>query len=203
MRSHRDPHVEHELVSQAKAGDGEAFAALIGPYDANVYRLALNITRNREDAEDVMQEALFKAYANLGRFQGDSRFYTWLVRIAINEALMKLRQRRPQRTISLDEIFERVEPGSMPWEAGEGENPETRFARKELNQTLTSALERLDPAFREVFWLRAIQQFSTRETAAMLRVSVTAVKTRLRRARLELRHRMAKSVRQAQAQEAN
>ena len=85
-----------------KAGDVAAFEELVNRYERKIFRLGMNITQNREDAEDVMQEAFLKSFKNLDRFQGDSRFYTWLVRIAVNEALMKLRKRRPNQ-VSLDE----------------------------------------------------------------------------------------------------
>src|SRR5207237_2223379 len=97
---------EAALVSAEKAGDTTAFSTLVEQYDRYIYRLALNITGNKEDAEDVLQEALLKAYTRLGQFQGGSRFYTWLVRIAVNEALMKLRKRSPQKEVSLDEPVE-------------------------------------------------------------------------------------------------
>lgn len=203
MRNHLDRQRESELVRLARTGDGDAFETLVNLYDESLFRMVLNITRNREDAEDVLQEALVKAYTNLARFQGDSRFYTWLVRIAINEALMKLRQRRPQRTVSLEEMVENHGSVAMPWESSDNEHPERRYATLELNETLSHALRRLDPAFREVFWLRVVQQFSTRETAAILRVSVTAVKTRLRRARIELRHRLTRSMCRTDAWQAN
>src|SRR5499427_7983423 len=91
------------LVQAAKQGDVGAFEQLVKRYDRNVFRIAQHITQNREDAEDVVQDAFLKAYENLGQFQGQSKFYTWLVRIAVNEALMKLRRRRPERMVSLDE----------------------------------------------------------------------------------------------------
>src|SRR6476661_10909096 len=94
---------ELALVKAAKAGDVSAFEELVRRYDRNVFRIANHITQNREDAEDVVQDAFLKAYQNLERFQEQSKFYTWLVRIAVNEALMKLRRRRPERTVSLDE----------------------------------------------------------------------------------------------------
>jgi len=103
------------LVQAAKAGDVEAFEELIRRYDRNVFRIAQHITQNREDAEDVVQDAFFKAYSNLAQFQGQSKFYTWLVRIAVNEALMKLRRRRPERTVSLDEEV-KTEDDSVPRE---------------------------------------------------------------------------------------
>src|SRR6202049_2573126 len=93
---------EAQLVSAAKAGDAAAFEELVNRYERKIFRLGMNITQNRKDAEDVMQEAFLKSFKNLDRFQGDSRFYTWLVRIAVNEALMKLRKRRPNQ-VSLDE----------------------------------------------------------------------------------------------------
>ena len=96
---------EGTLVAQAKAGDVQAFEDLVNRYERKIFRLAMNITQNKEDAEDVMQEAFLKAYAHLKDFQGDSRFYTWLVRITVNEGLMRLRKRRPG-VVSLDEKIE-------------------------------------------------------------------------------------------------
>src|SRR5665811_1789029 len=95
---------ELSLVQAAKRGDDSAFEELVRRYDRNVFRIAQHITQNREDAEDVVQEAFLKAYRNLAQFQEQSKFYTWLVRIAVNEALMKLRRRKPERTVSLDEL---------------------------------------------------------------------------------------------------
>src|SRR5437879_10007528 len=182
---------ESTLVDEARAGNGEAFATLVNHYDARVFRLAINITRNKEDAEDVLQEALFKAYSNLGRFRGGSRFYTWLVRIALNEALMKLRKRRPGRQVSLDELIEADDRNvtrreSLDWR----NNPEQRYARSELGRTLREAIEGLDARARAVLVLRDVENFSTRETSEMLGLSVTTVKTRLRRARMSLRERL-------------
>src|SRR5580765_5837365 len=99
---------EMALVRAAKAGDDSAFEELVRRYDRNVFRIAQHITQNREDAEDVVQEAFLKAYQNLERFQEQSKFYTWLVRIAVNEALMRLRKRRTGtgRTVSIDEDIE-------------------------------------------------------------------------------------------------
>src|SRR6201998_3136750 len=88
---------EAQLVSAAKAGETSAFEELVNRYEGKIFRLGMNITQNREDAEDVMQDAFLKSYQNIDRFRGDSRFYTWLVRIAVNEALMKLRKRRPNQ----------------------------------------------------------------------------------------------------------
>src|ERR1039458_754372 len=106
---------EMALVRRAKRGDDQAFEELVRRYDRNVFRIAQHITQNREDAEDVVQEAFLKAYGNLAKFQEQSKFYTWLVRIAVNEALMKLRRRKPERTVSLDEEV-KTEDDSLPRE---------------------------------------------------------------------------------------
>lgn len=94
---------ELALVERSRKGDAAAFGSLIRPYEARIFRLAMSITQNREDAEDVLQEAFLKAYEHLDQFQGNSRFYTWIVRIAVNQALMKLRKRKSDRSVSLDE----------------------------------------------------------------------------------------------------
>jgi RNA polymerase sigma-70 factor (ECF subfamily) len=94
---------ETELVAKAKAGDPTAFTELVSHYDRRVFRMAKQITQNDEDAEDVLQETFLKAYSHLDNFQGNSKFYTWLVRIAVNEALMKLRKRRSDKTVPLDD----------------------------------------------------------------------------------------------------
>ncbi len=183
---------EGALVAAAKAGNTTAFEELVNRYEHKIFRLAQNITQNREDAEDVMQEAFLKSYSNLERFQGDSRFYTWLVRIAVNEALMKLRKRRPNQ-LSLDEPVE-TEDDSMPREIEDwGPSPEQRYAQTQLQEILSGAIAELDPAFRIVFLLRDVEELSTEETAELLGLSVPAVKSRLLRARLRLRQRLSKS----------
>src|SRR5438067_7499920 len=108
---------ESTLVHRAKAGDLAAFEELVRRYDRNVFRIAQHITQNREDAEDVVQDAFLKAYRNLQNFQENSKFYTWLVRTAVNEALMPLSTRRPGQRVSLDEDI-KTEADSMPPEVG-------------------------------------------------------------------------------------
>ncbi len=188
-------HLENEttLVAEAKEGNAEAFTVLVNQYERNIFRLALNITSNKEDAEDVLQESFLKAYTNLGRFQGNSRFYTWLVRIAVNESLMKLRKRRSDRQVSLDEKLETEDDGLLPREIVDwGDNPEQRYAKTEWQEILAEATQDLEPAFRTVFTLRDVEQLSTEETAEALGLSVPAVKSRLLRARLKLRQRLNK-----------
>jgi RNA polymerase sigma-70 factor (ECF subfamily) len=183
---------ELALVQAAKKGDLEAFSQLVKRYDRNVFRIAQHITHNEEDAQDVVQDAFLKAYQNLEQFQGNSKFYTWLVRIAVNEALMKLRRRRTDRTVSIDEDVE-TEEGSMPREVADwSPNPEQLYGQSELSEILKKTIQGLPPSFRTVFVLRDVEGLSTEETAEMLGLSIPAVKSRLLRARLQLRDRLAK-----------
>ena len=186
---------EHLLVAAAKKGDISAFEELVNRYERKIFRLTLNITQNREDAEDAMQDAFLKSYSHLKDFQGDSRFYTWLVRIAANEALMRLRKRRPNQ-FSLDEPVE-GEEDLMPREVEDlGPSPEQRFAQTEMKNILSRVIEDLEPDYRIVFVLRDMEELSTEETAAAVGISVPAVKSRLLRARLKLRDKLAKYFRQ-------
>jgi RNA polymerase sigma-70 factor (ECF subfamily) len=180
---------EHLLVATAKSGDTAAFEELVSRYERKIFRLTMNITRNREDAEDAMQDAFLKSYSHLKNFQGDSRFYTWLVRIAANEALMRLRKRRPNQ-FSLDEPIEGDEE-LMPREIQDwGPGPEQRFAQTEMREILSSVIDELEPEYRTVFVLRDIEELSTEETADAIGISVPAVKSRLLRARLKLRQKL-------------
>ncbi|HUR37538.1 MAG TPA: RNA polymerase sigma factor [Terriglobales bacterium] len=181
---------ELALVTAAREGDMQAFEQLIQKYDRNVFRIAQHITQNREDAEDVVQDAFLKAYQNLNKFQGNSKFYTWLVRIAVNEALMRLRKRKADKTVSMDEDVE-TEDGSMPREVADwSPNPEQLFGQSELGDILGKTIQGLPASFRTVFVLRDVEGMSTEETAEMLGLSVPAVKSRLLRARLQLRERL-------------
>jgi RNA polymerase sigma-70 factor (ECF subfamily) len=178
---------ESSLVAQAKAGDQAAFSELVNHYERKIYRLAKNITRNDEDAEDVLQDAFLKAYTHLDNFKGDSKFYTWIVRIAVNEALMRLRKRKTDRTVPLDEPVELGEETVAREIAVWEDNPEQRYSKEEWRTILDAAVDDLKPDFRTVFVLRDIEELSTEETAETLGISVPAVKSRLLRARLALR----------------
>ena len=182
---------EGALVSLAKSGDLGAFDELVNRYERRIFRLAMNITQNREDAEDATQDAFLKSFQHLAEFQGESRFYTWLVRIAVNEALMRLRRRRRNVT-SLDEPVQ-TEEDLMPREIEDwGPTPEQRYQVTELHSILNNAIAELDPIFRTVFVLRDMEQLSTEEAADALGISVPAVKSRLLRARLKLRERLSR-----------
>src|SRR5438270_13825799 len=183
---------ELTLVRAAKQGDDKAFEELVRRYDRNVFRIAQHITQNREDAEDVVQDAFLKAYGNLAQFQEQSKFYTWLVRIAVNEALMKLRRRRPERTVSLDQDVE-TDEDTIPREVADwSPNPEQQYNQAELRELLQKTIQGLPSGFRTVFVLRDVEGLSTEETAEALGLSIPAVKSRLLRARLQLRERLSR-----------
>src|ERR1700674_2107093 len=186
---------EHLLVAAAKSGDGAAFEELVNRYERKIFRLTMNITRNREDAEDAMQDAFLKSYAHLKDFQEDSRFYTWLVRIAANEALIRLRKIRPKQ-VSIDQRVAGDED-LMPRKLADwGPSPEQRFAQTEMHEILAKVIDSLEPDFRIVFVLRDVEELSTEETAKALGISVPAVKSRLLRARLKLRQKLNRYFRQ-------
>jgi RNA polymerase sigma-70 factor, ECF subfamily len=190
MSSPIDIDDEAAVVAQARLGDAKAFSELLRRYEGKIFRLALHITQNREDAEDVLQESFLKAYEHLDQFQGQSKFYTWVVRIAVNQALMKLRKRKSDRSVSLDETIDTGEDTVAREIAGWDENPEQQYSREELSRILGGAVEDLAPIYRAVFVLRDIDELSTEETADALGLSVPAVKSRLLRARLQLRDKL-------------
>jgi len=186
---------ETALVAQARTGDDRAFAELVRRYEAKIFRLAQHITQNREDAEDVLQETFLKAYEHLDQFQGQSKFYTWIVRIAVNQALMKLRRRKTDKSVSLDEGIDTGEDTVTREIAAWDEDPEQRFSREELGEILDAAIQSLAPPYRSVFVLRDIDELSTEETAEALGLSIPAVKSRLLRARLQLREKLTRTFR--------
>jgi len=192
-------HLENEntLVADARAGNGDAFAALLSQYDTRLFRLALRITGNQQDAADALQEALLKAYKGIVGFRGESRFYTWIVRIVLNEGLIKLRERRRDLMVSLNEPIQTDDDSFMPREIEDwGDNPEQRFSKTEFDAILNQNLDQLEPTLRIVFLLRDVEGFSIEETARTLGLSIAAVKTRLLRARLKLRERLTKYFKQ-------
>jgi RNA polymerase sigma-70 factor, ECF subfamily len=181
---------EAALVAQSREGDAEAYGQLVRRYQSKIFRLAQHITQNREDAEDVLQETFLKAYEHLDQFQGNSKFYTWIVRIAVNQALMKLRRRKNDKSVSLDETIDTGEDTIVREVAAWDEDPEERLSREEMGEILDTAVQSLDAPYRSVFVLRDIEELSTEETAEALGLSVPAVKSRLLRARLQLREKL-------------
>lgn len=180
------------LVHACKDGDVAAFAELVDRYDRKLYRIAHHLTHNREDAEDVVQDAFLKAFQHLSRFRGDSKFSTWLIRITLNQALMKLRKRSLTREVSLNNDFH-PEEDQLPLDVADwAPNPEQLYRGAELRAILRKALQKLSPESRMVFVLRDIEGLSLEQTAEALDLSVGAVKARSWRARLQLRERLSR-----------
>jgi RNA polymerase sigma-70 factor, ECF subfamily len=185
-----EQHPDVALVERVRAGDISAYDELVRKYERQVFRISLRITQNREDAEDVTQDTFVKGFEKLEQFQGNSKFYTWLVRIAVNESLMRLRKRRTGRMVSIDEDVE-TDEGSVPRDLADwAPDPEQNYSQAELHTILEKTIKGLPPGFRVVFELRDVQGLSTEETAEALGLSIPAVKSRLLRARLQLRERL-------------
>jgi RNA polymerase sigma-70 factor, ECF subfamily len=181
-----------ELVHASKNGDVAAFEQLVKRHDRRLHRIAQHVLHNTEDSEDAVQEAFLKAFQHLADFREDSQFSTWLIRITVNQSLMKLRKLRSIKEVSLDEDF-RVDGNILPMEVADwAPNPEELYGACELRDILIKTLEELSPILRTVFVLRDIEGFSIDETAEVLNVSQAAVKARCRRARLQLREHLNK-----------
>jgi RNA polymerase sigma-70 factor, ECF subfamily len=177
---------EEDLLASAMAGDSVAFENLVMPHRPTLLRVTQRILRNREDAEDAVQHALLDAFRNLNSFQGRSRFSSWLTRIAMNAALMRLRVSRRERAISLDEVFEEDEARARIHPVETRPSPEQEYLSKERLVLFQKALKRLSPRYVEVLRLRGLQELSASETAGLLDVPVGTIKARLHRARTRL-----------------
>ena len=178
---------EPALLASAKAGDQSAFESLVMPHRDVLLRVTQRILHNREDAEDAVQSAFLDAFRNLSSFRGHSRFSSWLTRIAINSALMRLRVRRQKRETSLDEMAETTVPMSAGFQLAETRsNPEREYLSKERRAFLERGIGRLRPLYAEVLHLRSEQELSTKEISGLLDVPLGTVKARLHRARTQL-----------------
>ena len=188
-------HEETELIRQVCQGDREAFYRLVQPCERAVFSAAMAILNNPADAEEVAQEAVLKALANIQRFRGESKFSTWLVQITINESRLKLRKDRRHLYDSLDEPQSGEEGDYFPKDFADWrEIPSESLQRKELREALQRALASLPQKYREVLVLRDIQHLSIEETAQVLGLSAGNVKTRLLRARLQMRDALAPGI---------
>jgi len=185
-----DRHNDNLSLNALRNGDRAEFSKLVEVYSPFIYRLGMKILDNPQDAEDILQETFIKTYRYLKDFDGRSKLSTWLYRIATNEALMLLRKKRPE-TISVDEAHDNLDENRKPihivdWCC----LPEKELMSGENMEMLNRAVDKLSTNLRLVFLLRDIEGLSTRETAEVLEISESAVKTRLSRARLYLREEL-------------
>jgi RNA polymerase sigma-70 factor, ECF subfamily len=183
---------ESALINQICQGQTELFQTLIKPYERSVFAVAYSVVNNGADAEEVAQEAFLKALIGLKNFRADAKFSTWLIQIALNEARMRLRRNRTHMYQSLDEMTGNEDSDYVPRDFADWrEIPSEALARKELRQIIEETLRCLRPTYREVLVLRDVQSLSTAETSRVLGISEDLVKTRLRRARLQMREALA------------
>jgi RNA polymerase sigma-70 factor, ECF subfamily len=183
---------EAKLIARTKGGDVEAFYDLVRPYERAVFLAASSLVRNDADAEEVTQEAILKAFKNLSRFRQEAKFSTWLIQICINEAKMKLRKERRHLYESIEEGQQNDEGDYIPKDFADWrEIPSEALEQKELRRALTQAMDSLPEKYRTVLILRDVQHLSINETAKILGLSESNVKTRLLRARLQMRDALA------------
>jgi RNA polymerase sigma-70 factor (ECF subfamily) len=190
MKSETETRTDLALARDAKNGDEVAFEELVRRHTRKMFHIALHITKCQEDAEEVVQDVFVKAFTNLDRFEERAQFSTWVTRIAINTALMKVRGRSKYKTVSLSHD-EESDAKALPEQIVDWRpNPEQLYSRSELREMLLNALDALPDHYRTIFVLRDIEGFSIAETGELLDLSTTAVKARLTRARLRLRERL-------------
>src|SRR5712692_228450 len=183
---------EGDLIARIKGGDVEAFYELVRPYERAVFLAALSLVKNDADAEEVAQEAILKAFKNLSRFREEAKFSTWLIQISINEAKMKLRKDRRHLYESMEAGQQNDEGDYIPKDFADWRDiPSEALEQKELRKALTRALDSLPEKYRTVLILRDVQHLTITETAQVLGLSEANVKTRLCRARLQMRDALA------------
>lgn len=183
------PDPDLKLVEQILGGDGQAFEVLVRRHERRVYRVTLAVTGNAEDAEDAMQETFLKVFRRLGDFRRESRFTTWLTRVAVNEGLQKVRARRPMDSLDDPDTLDRLPaPRRLEiWYA----DPEQRYARQEVRRMVEQAIVSLEPIYRVAFVLRDVVGLTSEEAAEALGLGLAAFKSRLLRARLMVREALA------------
>jgi RNA polymerase sigma-70 factor, ECF subfamily len=188
-----EPEIEAALIERVRGGEHEAFYELVRPHERGIYLAALSVLNNDADAEEVVQEAILKAFKALPRFRGEARFSTWIIQITINEARMKLRKDRRHLYDSLDEPRRGEDEGDyVPRDFADWrEIPSEALETARLRQALRQALDSLSPKYRQVLVLRDVEHLNIAETAKLLGITEAAVKTRLLRARLIMRDALA------------
>lgn len=179
-----------ELIERFRAGSVEAFEELVSRYEAKVFNLALRFTRNQEDAEEVLQDVFATIYKKIEGFQGKSAFSSWLYRIIVNAAFMKLRKRKQQQSVSLEDLSPIVRQHYLDQESTFLSRSDSISMNRELREVLESAINRLPGQYRAVFILRDIDGLSNQEVGEILDLSIPAVKSRLHRSRLMLRKKL-------------
>jgi RNA polymerase sigma-70 factor (ECF subfamily) len=182
---------DSQLVDLAQEGNDSAFAELINRHSKNCFKQAMSILRDKSDAEDEVQNATWKAFQHIGQFNKEAKFSTWLTRIVVNQCLMRLRKERRAKFVYIDDtmVGEEVQTLELP---DSRQSPERTLGQEEVGEVLKKEIARIPPLLRNVFVLRDVQEKPMQDVADELGISVAAAKSRLLRARVELRNRMTK-----------
>lgn len=179
-----------EVVNQFKAGDVLAFEEIISRYESKVMSLALRFTRNQEDGEEVMQDVFTTVYRKIDGFRGQSAFSSWLYRIVVNAAFMKLRKRKQNHTIAMDDLSPAIKQYCIDRDTFSGSYSQNLPVSHEMQAVIQNAVNRLPDQYRAVFVLRDVDGLSNQETGEILNLSIPAVKSRLHRSRIMLRKKL-------------
>jgi len=179
--------LDNELVEGFKKGDAACFNEILERYTQKVHNLAVRITRNEEDAEEVLQDVFVTVYHKVDKFEGKSAFSSWLYRITVNTAFMKLRKRRQTPAVSLEDVNPSIKES---WTGADSQDMNTLCVRHEIRAALDQAVAKLPDEYRMIFILRDVDGLSNQEVGEILNLSVPAVKSRLHRSRLMLRKKL-------------
>jgi len=193
---------DRELIQEFRKGDQDSFEELVSRYSNKVFSLATRLTRNNEDAEEVLQDVFTTVHRKIASFEGKSSFSSWLYRVTVNAAFMKLRKRRQDQSVSLEDIVQQSQTVSAL------RSPESAFVdsqsiRNEMLEALEQAIRKLPDDYRPVFILRVVDGLTSREVSRILDLSVPAVKSRLHRSRLMLRRRLNRFIDEQRAHNQN
>ena len=183
---------DRELIKRFKKGSLEAFEELIKRYEAKIYNLAMRFTRNQEDSEEVVQDVFSTIYRKVGSFEGKSAFSSWLYRIIVNAAFMKLRKRKQDHTIALEDLAPNIKQACLDQDHLFGTRNENAGTTREMREMIQGAINLLPYQYRAVFVLRDVDGMSNQEVGEILNLSIPAVKSRLHRSRLMLRKKLQK-----------
>lgn len=187
----KDTGVEDQvLIDQFRAGCEQSFEEILRRYETKVHNLAYRLTRNPLDAEEVLQDVFVTVYRKIESFEGKAKFSSWLYRITVNAAFMKLRKRRQDQSVSLTDMLPQIQNQEIPQHATFGARCDSRAVNNEMRTALEGAIGRLPEDYRAVFVLRDVDGLSNKEVSELLSLSIPAVKSRLHRSRLMLRKRL-------------
>ena len=192
LKKNVDQLTDELLVQKFMKGCEESFAEIILRYETKVHNLSMRLTRNQEDAEEVLQDVFITVYRKIASFEGKAKFSSWLYRITVNAAFMKLRKKKQDRTVSIEDMLPTIENQTSTKEYGFGSQSDSLTMNNQIREALENAIGRLPDEYRAVFVLRDVDGLSNKEVGDILNLSIPAVKSRLHRSRIMLRRKLKK-----------